>query len=1144
MAASTSGDGRDGRPERGGGTARLFVGRARELSELTLGLEEARSGRGSLYLLSGAPGIGKTRLAKEVAELAARREARVLWGHPWDGGGQPAYWPWVQILRAYVRSEEPVALAPNLEAGAHYVGQLVPELQAYLPRLSDGAPARLDSDNARFYLFDAVTEFLRRGTARHPLVIVLDGLHAADLSSLLLLQFLAADLHETRILAIGTYCGEEARRAPEVASLLADLGRASRRIALGGLAEPDIALLIEESAGIVPSPELAAAVHRVTEGNPLFADEIVRLLAAEGRLHSPEALGTKLRLPDGVREAIRRRLAPLPQKCLELLSVAAVADHEFEARLLEAVSDRPMEQVAQVLDDAVAAGIIEQVSPAFGRFRFSHALIRDTLYEDISSIRRQLLHRSIGEILERMHGGQLERHVSELAHHFCRAAPSGVAEKAVHYAVRAGKRAMSLLAYEEAIRGFELALHALDLVAERREDSRCDVLLGLGTAQGASGDRATSQGTFVKAADAARAAGNIEKLAIAAMGLGRQSAFDEVFEAPRKTHPALIPLLEEALAALRVEDSPLRARLLSRLATALFWKRDSHERMRTLVREAVEMAERLGDGGALAEALTNRRIALIGPGCAEERLADASRVVRLAAEMGDQERELQSRKARLYDLLELGDADSADVEIERIGELARVLRQPCYLADTGTIRAMRTLMDGRLDEGRDLAEHALELNQRVRPEIAATLYGGQMFRTVWREKGQLAELEQGMKAILEQEAPMPAASSALAFMRSEQGKREDARAEFERVAADLASIPCELAWTAVMANLSEVCCVLGDLPRARAFYAALLPFAAMNIVLGPVPYACWGPIAHHLGMLAATLGETTRAQEHFERALEMEAKMRMPGIRARTQYEYGRMLVWKGSRDDAKRGTELLAAALESARWLGMSALERELSASLAELLSESTTRVAETATEPSLECDIFRLEGEYWTIAYEGQTFRLRDTKGLAYLAELLHNPAREFLALDLIRAGGDREGGEFPRLGLGSLGAGDPGDAGPLLDGEARAAYRERIEDLREELGEAERANDLRRASKARDEIDVLTRELARAVGLGGRERRAASAVERARQSVTIAIRTTVKKISEASPALGRHLAATVKTGKFCAYTPDPRASSSWRA
>ncbi|MGH7860450.1 MAG: ATP-binding protein, partial [Candidatus Binatia bacterium] len=374
---------------------------------------------------------------------------------------------------------------------------------------------------------------------------MLDDLHAADLPSLVLLQFLAAELDGTRILAIGTYRRPEARRTPEVGPVLANLGRTSRRIALGGLAERDIALLIETSAGIAPAAELVSAVHRVTEGNPFFADELVRLLAAEGRLNSPEALGAKLRLPDGVREAIRRRLAPLPHKCQELLTLAAVADHEFDARLLQAVSDRPIEQVAEVLDDAVTAGIVEKVSGRCGRFRFSHALVRETLYENLSSARRPLLHRNIGEILERLYAADLERHASELAHHYCEAAPAGVAEKAVDYAVRAGRRAMRLFAYEEAIGHFALALRTLDLVAQPREDARCELLLTLGTAQGAAGDRAKSRETFVQAADAARTTRNAEKLAEAALGLGRQSVFDEVFEAPRKAQQdPLVHLLE------------------------------------------------------------------------------------------------------------------------------------------------------------------------------------------------------------------------------------------------------------------------------------------------------------------------------------------------------------------------------------------------------------------------------------------------------------------------------------------------------------------------------------------------------------------------------------------------------------------------
>ncbi|MGH7857169.1 MAG: hypothetical protein ACREQY_07520, partial [Candidatus Binatia bacterium] len=528
-----------------------------------------------------------------------------------------------------------------------------------------------------------------------------------------------------------------------------------------------------------------------------------------------------------------------------------------------------------------------------------------------------------------------------------------------------------------------------------------------------------------------------------ALGLGRQSAFDEAFEAPRATHDPLVRLLEEALAALPVEDSPLRAKLLSRLATTLYWKPGSHERRRALVRDAVEMAERLGDSGALVVALINKRTALMGPGDAEERLADATRVLQLVPETGDRERELQARESRLYDLLELGDAASADVEIERIEELARDLRQPCYLADAEMIRAMRTLMDGRLDEGGDSAARALALNQQVRPEIAITLYGSQMYQTVWREKGRLAELETGMKAILDQVGPMPAASSGLAFVRSEQGKREGARAEFERLAMDdFASIPREVSWTAVMANLTEVSCFLGDLPRAHVLYDHLLPFAAMNVVIGSVPHACWGPVAHFLGMLAATMGARKKAAEHFEYALEMEARMRMPATRARTQYEYGRTFLRGNRPDDAERGAKLLEAALETARALGMKLLEEKLSAVLAES-PEQAARVADAHAEsaPGSARNVFRREGKYWTIAFEGQAFRLRYTKGLAYLAELLRNPGRELFALDLARVGEAHVGGDARRFEAGLAVSGDPGDAGPLLDCQAKAEYRRRL-------------------------------------------------------------------------------------------------------
>jgi hypothetical protein len=266
--------------------------------------------------------------------------------------------------------------------------------------------------------------------------------------------------------------------------------------------------------------------------------------------------------------------------------------------------------------------------------------------------------------------------------------------------------------------------------------------------------------------------------------------------------------------------------------------------------------------------------------------------------------------------------------------------------------------------------------------------------------------------------------------------------------------------------------------------------------------------------------------------------MRMPAMRARTQYEYGRMLVQCQSSADARRGALLLVAALETAESLGLCVLEKRLHA-LLQTRSAASAR-SEMAPEPA--CNLFRRDGNHWAIAFEGEAFRLRHTKGLAYLAELIHNPTREFLALDLARSAKEHSGVHSRGRDAGVAVSRHLGDAGPLLDGQAKAEYRRRLEDLREQLDEATRFRNPDLAAQARSEIEFLTRELLRATGLGGRDRRAASAVERARASVTIAIRAMLKRISEHSPALGHHLAATVKTGKFCSYALDGRSASAW--
>jgi hypothetical protein len=268
----------------------------------------------------------------------------------------------------------------------------------------------------------------------------------------------------------------------------------------------------------------------------------------------------------------------------------------------------------------------------------------------------------------------------------------------------------------------------------------------------------------------------------------------------------------------------------------------------------------------------------------------------------------------------------------------------------------------------------------------------------------------------------------------------------------------------------------------------------------------------------------------FEMAIALNSRMGALPARARAQHDYARALLARGSRADRDRASDLVRSALATAEELGMPALAARLSA----LLETGTAE----APAPAPRAAVFRREGEYWSIAFEGDAFRLRDSKGLRYLAVLLARPGHEVLALDLASLGPER-GGPGPSA---DDGLSVEGGGGEVLDRQARDAYRRRLEDLRDTVVEAESWGDAERAARAREEMEFLARELAAGVGLGGRLRQAVSPAERARQSVTKAIKGALPRISEQSPTLGAHLETTVRTGTFCSYTPDPRAPISW--
>jgi tetratricopeptide (TPR) repeat protein len=810
----------------------------------------------------------------------------------------PAYWPWCQSLRSYVRTSEADTLAAELGSGASDVAQLVPEVRELLPDVPPPSRSR-DPDTARFRLFDATAAFLRRAAARDPLVLVLDDLHAADTPSLLLLQFLARELTEARILVVCAYRDTELGRGSPLALTLADLRRepVTRALPLSGLTHADVADFIRVTVGSEAPESLVTAIDTQTEGNPLFLGEVVRLLAQEGRLTAtgdPAAL--EFGIPQGVREAIGRRLGHLSDECNELLILASILGREFRLDALQRVSERSSKDVLELLDEAIAAGLIVAVPGAPGRLRFSHALVRDTLHEDLSTSRRVELHARIGDVLELFHAEDIEAHRAELAHHFFEALPGGDADRAIEHAQLAGRRAARLLAYEEAARLYRMAIAALDMSLVAGDETRCELLLALGDAEARAGDMPQAKAAFLQAAGIARRCELPEAFARAAFGYGGRMVWARAGHDPR-----LVALLRDALAGLPQQDSPLRVRLLARLAGALRDER-SPEARAALSAESVEMARRLGDSATLAYALDGRA-AVLGPDASEERLAIASEIFQLAGDMDAAERAAQGHRQRLIALMELGHLEGVDADLAALGLLAEDLRQPAQLWYVAATRANLALFRGQLEEAEHLIARALEFGRHSMSRDATVSSRLQLF-LLRREQARLEEIEETIRQSITEYPARPVFRCALVLLLCHAGREDEARAALEQLATDaFGGIPMDNDWLLCMSFLADASEFLGESSHAHTLYDLMLPYAGRNA--SNSDEISVGAVSRSLGNAAHAMSRWDESEAHFEAALEANARMGALPWLARTQREYARMLRARGEPGDRERA-ELL----------------------------------------------------------------------------------------------------------------------------------------------------------------------------------------------------------------------------------------------
>jgi tetratricopeptide (TPR) repeat protein len=1106
--------------------ARPFVGRLRELGELSAVLAEASARRGGLIMVTGEPGIGKSRLMEEFAGLLADQGWRVLTGRCWEHGGAPAYWPWIQVVRAAGSEFEDCIPAPADTGGR-------PGPAGPLP-----APTS-DPESDRFRLFDGVARFLVKVADDRRLLVVLDDLHAADEPSLLLLRFLAQTIAGERMVLLGAY-REAEQRAHELAELLAELARVGHRIALWGLSRPEVGTYISRVAGRAPSEAVIAKVHDVTAGNPLFVGEVVRVLLADA---GQPIVDPVLRIPEEVQALIRRRVAGLETEAIANLKVAAVIGREFDLPVLHRVSRLSTRRLADALSAAVRAGILAEDPSVPGRYAFTHDLVRETLYQDMPAARRLALHRTIGLVLQALFAEDPEPHLAELAHHFTQAAPLGDAAPAVEFSVRAGDGAAGLLAYEDAARHYARALRLLPMLEHADGERRCAVLLRLGDVQWRAGNDRQARRSFEEAAAVASRLGAPEMLARAALGHvagGGLAGIGLVVTGMFGGETTDIHLLEQALAALPEGDSPLRAQVLARLAAALYQRADQADRRAALCEQAVGMARRLHDPQALLVALHARHWATLAPPLLGLRLANAAELQDIAATVGDQEMTFLAHHIRLHCLLELCDIAGVDAELEAMAHFADRIRQPFYRWRTANMRAMRALLDGRLHEAERLARDALDIGGLRQSEYVTYLFEHVLLVAIRWTQGRLGELQEAIGVHGERFLSLARWRNALVAV--ELADERAARAEVERHArSDFADLPRDGLWILHLCSLAEACVLLGDERRAALLYQLLSPYADRNAIsITTMPF---GPVALRLGMVAAMLGRWEEAERHFELAMQRCTRLGAPAITARVLCERARMLAARGEEADLASAGELLARAEGICRELDLPGVGGRVAALAASI--DPSRRVAGAG--PSVPGAVFRREGDYWTVAYAGETARLREMKGLRYLACLLRRPGREVHVLELVR---EAEGlPAEPARGLSSDAVVEAGlrrsrldEADRLFDPQAKAAYRRRLRELEEDLEEARAWGDPERAARAQQEMDALTEELLRGAGLGGRDRALPSPAERARVSVTKAIKKALRTIARQCPALGDHLAASVRTGRYCSYAPPGEAPPAW--
>ncbi|MEU3580782.1 AAA family ATPase [Streptomyces globisporus] len=1178
-------------------TPALF-GRDHPAGVLRSEIARATDSHGGLVLVTGEAGIGKSTLVTDAAHEARRRGALVVGGSCWDSDNTPGYWPWVQILRGLRRSATATEWAAAQEASDGRLAVLLGDPAAVAtggphggePGAEAGAPGDTgptggewtgggppgwgSSEGAEaFGLFDAVTTALVTVSQSRPLVVVLDDLHSADPASLRLLEFAAQHAWFERLLLIGTYrdVEVEALGHPLQQLILPLVSRAAATLTLTGLGRDEVGALMTVTTGREPAPQLVDEVHGRTGGNPFFVEQTARLW------HSGSPVST---IPPGVREAVRQRLALLPEPVVSLLTSAALLGREFRRQVLAVVHGAPVPHVDRLLESAVVARVV--VPRPSGQYAFAHDLLRETLYASLDDAEARERHAAAVRALD-AHGGLGDAvPPGALARHAHLAGDALERDRRLDLLLAAARDASGRLADEEAAGHYRRALAVASDesgAAGRGPDLRRAVLIGLDLAGQLrhAGESAEAQRLLDGAVARARELDDPELLGRVAITLHG----DGFLGGPGVSTKGLLAEAHRRITGKEGQESLSDDRLAQELAINF-----------------MALARSGSDDEALAFSLWARHDSVWGLGSAVERLGLTDEMTVVGRRTQHHDMEMHAASMRWVALLELGDPAFLD-QFRTFVRLAELTALPRFALGIAVDTSLIASLQGRFAEASTaLADDALapENNDHA-------VFGFMAHHLRWALKllqGHFAEAEEVLAELPASGYPHPGLLEAITAV--EQG---DATPALRLIAehADRAA-PYPRAFMPLWLRLlAQTAALTGD-PRliARA-EDELTPFTGQWVVS---LYGCdiSGPVDLWLGMLAAARDDQDTAVAAFAEAAASSDRLgaRPWAVRARLCLAHS-LLARSDAGDgsfagDADRARRLLGEVAREAGELALDHMETEASALRATPpLAGSATASAATAAlapataasdasaatsvsrtqgpapdpsgsgggsgagggvaavpgrekaaaEPGRERAAappgpdtaaaqdgasaeFRRNGPVWQLRWDGVTVHIPDAKGLRDLHSLLGLPGADVPAVRLLAP----EGGDLA-VAAGQFG----GD--PVLDEEAKRRYKEHLDRLDAEIDRAAARDDTQQVEKYGRERQALLDELRTAAGLGGRTRRLGDQTERARKTVTARIRDTLRKLDTLHPALAAHLKASVTTGTTCAYRPEH--SPDWR-